>query len=64
MKSIVSYSIMMLIGPVAPMTGRVADTEKDRLVLCPRLVERFAAPRKPIDWIIGVLKQIWSFLIY
>ena len=34
---------------VAPVAGRVADREQDRLVLGPRLRERLVAPREPVD---------------
>jgi class 3 adenylate cyclase len=43
---------------VAPVAGRVADREQDRLVLgpCPR--ERLVAPRVPLDGIRRVLQEV------
>ena len=46
---------------VAPVAGRVADREKDRLVLGPRAGERRFAPRIPVDGIGGVLQQVGRF---
>ncbi len=45
---------------MAPITGAVADGEKDRFVLPTRGVERFRAPRVPIDRVMPVLQQVWG----
>ena len=43
---------------VAPVTGGVADAEENRFVITLRLLERLAAPWKPVDRIVGVLEQV------
>src|SRR5690606_24440149 len=43
---------------VAPMAGRVANAEQDGPVLGASALERFVAPRIPIDGIVGVLAQV------
>jgi hypothetical protein len=43
---------------VAPVAGRVADRQEDRLVLGRRFGEGFGAPRVPVDRIVGVLSQV------
>ena len=48
---------------VAPVTGRIADREQDRLVLGPRLLERLGAPRMPVDGVAGVLQQVGARLV-
>ena len=48
---------------VAPVTRRIADREKDRLVLPPRFREGFLAPRIPIDRIVRVLEQVRRLLL-
>ena len=40
---------------VAPVAGRIADREKDRLLLRAGTQKRFRAPRLPIDGVLGVL---------
>ena len=47
---------------MAPVTGRIADREQDRLVLGPRLLERLGAPRMPVDRVAGVLQQVGAGL--
>jgi len=47
---------------VAPVAGRVADREEDRLVLAPRARERFLAPRIPVHGIHRVLQQVGALL--
>ena len=47
---------------MTPMTGRVADRQKDRFVFPTRFFERFLAPRIPIDRIMRVLKKIRRLL--
>ena len=49
---------------VAPVAGRIADAEQDRLVLVPGAAERFFAPGVPIDRIVRVLKQVGADLIH
>jgi hypothetical protein len=46
---------------MAPVAGRVTDREEDRLVLRARLGEGLLVPGKPVDGIIGVLKQVGRF---
>ena len=48
---------------VAPMAGRVADGQEDRLVLLARLGERLLAPRIPVHGIVRVLQQIRTRLV-
>jgi hypothetical protein len=43
---------------MAPVTGAVADGEEDQLVLFSCLLNRFLAPRIPVDWIVGVLEEL------
>ena len=43
---------------VAPVAGRVADREQDRLVLGARARERLLAPRVPVDRVVGVLLEV------
>src|SRR5205085_2431935 len=47
---------------VAPMTRVVSYTQVNRLFFgaCP--LERFAAPRVPLDWIVCMLPQVWARL--
>src|SRR3954470_23826122 len=48
---------------VAPVTGGIADGEKNRFVLPTRLCERFLAPRIPVHRIVGVLEKVWRLLM-
>jgi hypothetical protein len=48
---------------MAPMASRVTDAEKDRLIFLACFFECFVTPRIPIDWIVGMLLQIWTFLV-
>src|SRR5690554_700187 len=43
---------------VAPVAGRVAHGEQDRLVLLPRERKRLFTPRHPMDRIVRVLKEV------
>ena len=43
---------------VAPVAGRVADREQDRLVLRPSPVQRLGTPLVPVDGVVGVLQEI------
>src|SRR5205823_7812426 len=47
---------------MAPVARRIADGQKNRLVLDTSLAERFVAPRKPVDRVVGVLKKIRTVL--
>jgi hypothetical protein len=49
---------------VTPVTGGVADAQKDRFVLAPRSFKGLIAPRIPLDWIVGVLQQIRAGFVY
>src|SRR5690606_10341136 len=48
---------------MAPVAGRVADREKDRLVLLARLAQRLFAPGVPIDRVVGMLQQVGARLV-
>ncbi len=43
---------------MAPVAGRVADAQKDRLILLTGQFKRLLTPREPIYWIVLVLKEI------
>ena len=43
---------------VAPVAGRVADRQQDRLVLARGPGERLVAPRVPVDGVVGVLAEV------
>ena len=47
---------------VTPVTGRVADGEKDRPVLVARPLERILAPRVPVDRVVLVLEEVRAAL--
>ena len=47
---------------VTPVTGRIADRDEDRLVLPTGLGKRLVTPRKPVNRIIRVLKEIGTAL--
>src|SRR5262249_19004420 len=47
---------------VTPVARRIADGEKDRLLLAPRFLKGLIAPRMPIDGVAGVLQQIGTAL--
>jgi hypothetical protein len=48
---------------VAPVAGRVADREEDRLLLASGFLKRLVAPRQPFDWIVRVLQQVGRLLL-
>ena len=48
---------------VAPVAGRVADREQDRLVLGAGLREGLLAPRVPVDRVVGVLEEVRAGLV-
>ncbi len=48
---------------VAPVAGRVADREQDRLVLASRSLERLGPPRVPVDRVLGVLEEVGAGLV-
>jgi hypothetical protein len=48
----------LLLHHVAPVAGRVADREEDRLLLAARALERRGAPRIPVDGVLRVLEQV------
>ena len=48
---------------VAPVAGRIADREEDRLFLAARFVEGLFAPRIPVDGIMRVLEQVGRFFV-
>src|SRR5690349_17098972 len=48
----------LMLHHVAPVTGRVADTEKNRSIELPRAFERLGAPGIPVHRVVGVLPQI------
>ena len=43
---------------VAPVAGRIADREEDRLLLRAGTLQRLRAPGMPIDGVLGVLQQV------
>ena len=47
---------------VAPVAGGVADREEDRPIEQLRAGERVAAPREPVDRVVGVLEQVGARL--
>ncbi len=48
---------------VTPVAGRIANGQEDGLVLGPRFLECFRSPGVPVYRIVGVLEQVWAFLI-
>ena len=52
----------LVLHDVAPVTGRVADRQEDRLVLAPRPRERLVAPRIPVHRVVRVLQQVGALL--
>ena len=52
----------LVLHDVAPMAGRVADRQEDRLVLAPRTLERLVAPGIPVHRVAGVLLQVGTRL--
>src|SRR5258708_7424938 len=48
---------------VAPVAGGIANLQKDWLVFSPRLLKSSVPPRVPVDWVIGMLKQVGAFLM-
>ena len=48
---------------VAPVAGRIADREEDRLVLRPCPLERGVTPGVPIDRVPGVLLEVGTLLV-
>src|SRR2546423_14626956 len=48
---------------VAPVTGRIANGKKDRLVLAPSLLKRLRAPGIPVNRVVSVLEQIGRGLV-
>ena len=47
---------------MAPVAGRVADGQKNRLPLAARLFKSLRTPRKPVHRIVRVLEQVGRFL--
>ncbi len=47
----------------SPAGLRVADGQKDWPVEPAGDAERFVAPWVPVDRVVGVLKQVWGFLV-
>src|SRR6266702_7346536 len=48
---------------MAPVAGRVANTEQDGFVLLLRLLQRFFAPWVPIYGVVGMLQEVWTCLV-
>ena len=48
----------LVLHHMAPVTGGVADREKDRPLLALGALERLRAPRMPVDGIVFVLEQV------
>ena len=53
----------LVLHHVAPVTGRVADREQDRLVLGARAFTRVVAPGVPVDGVVRVLEEIRAGLL-
>jgi hypothetical protein len=53
----------LLLHHMTPMAGRVADTEKDRLVLLPGSAQSLLSPGKPIHRIVGMLQKVRAGLV-
>ena len=53
----------LVLHHVAPVAGRVADREQDRLVLGAGARERLLAPRVPVDGVVLVLEQVGAGLV-
>jgi hypothetical protein len=45
------------------MAGRIADAQKNRLVLCARFRKRLVIPRKPVHGIVRVLQKVGRFFL-
>src|SRR6266480_7181664 len=48
---------------MAPVAGRVANTEQDGFVLLLRLLQGFFAPWVPIYGVVRVLQEVWACLV-
>src|SRR5205807_10193645 len=48
---------------MAPVAGRVANTEQDGFVLLLRLLQGFFAPWVPIYGVVGMLQEVWACLV-
>jgi hypothetical protein len=48
---------------VAPVAGRIADREEDRLVGGAGCLERLVAPGVPVDRVVGVLAEVGARLV-
>ncbi len=48
----------LVLHDVTPVAGGVPDREKNRSVLFTRFGERILAPGKPVDRIVGMLKEV------
>ena len=53
----------LVLHDVAPVAGRVADREQDRLVLRAGALERVIPPRVPVDGVVGVLEEVGAGLL-
>src|SRR3712207_8981484 len=52
------HDALPIFHDVAPVAGRVADREQDRLALTLREAERLLAPGEPVHGIVLVLEQV------
>jgi hypothetical protein len=48
---------------VAPVAGRIADAQENRLVFRARLFKRVVVPREPVHGIVRVLQKIRRFFL-
>src|SRR2546430_8436427 len=48
---------------MAPVAGRVANTEQDGFILLLRLLQGFFAPWVPIYGVVGMLQEVWTCLV-
>ena len=53
----------LVLHDVAPVAGRVADGQQDRLVLLARAREGLLAPRVPVDGVVRVLEEVRARLL-
>ena len=53
----------LVLHDVAPVAGRIADREQDRLVLGAGALERVIPPRVPVDGVVGVLEEVGAGLL-
>jgi hypothetical protein len=48
---------------MTPVTGCIADADKQHLIFVFRLLKGFTAPWIPVYRVMGMLKKIWAFFM-